>query len=162
MFSLGQDPRSLFGSTMQSWSAECFEQTVKGVCAVLLSLKKRPLIRYQQGSAMAKKLALEVQNTIHSEGQLFDFRRTDTAPILLVLDRRNDPVTPLLTQWTYQAMVHELIGIHHGRVDMTHVPEVKSELKVKRISRERGLFLMIDARFFFFFLMLPQGNRVEP
>jgi hypothetical protein len=136
---------------MQSWSAECFEQTVKGVCAVLLSLKKRPLIRYQQGSAMAKKLALEVQNTIHSEGQLFDFRRTDTAPILLVLDRRNDPVTPLLTQWTYQAMVHELIGIHHGRVDMTHVPEVKSELKVKRISRERGLFLMIDARFFFFF-----------
>lgn len=130
LFSLGQDPRQYFGNSVNSWEADTFEQSVKGVCAVLLSLKKKPVIRYERGSAMAKKLALEVQNTITSEGQLFDFRRPDTPPILLILDRRNDPVTPLLTQWTYQAMVHELIGIHHGRVDMTNVPEVKNELKV--------------------------------
>lgn len=24
------------------------------------------------------------------------------APVLLILDRRDDPVTPLLSQWTYQ------------------------------------------------------------
>lgn len=94
---------------------------------------------------MAKKLALEVQNTITSEGQLFDFRRPDTPPILLILDRRNDPVTPLLTQWTYQAMVHELIGIHHGRVDMTNVPEVKNELKVSYAERgkQRPIYSVI-------------------
>ena len=28
-------------------------------------------------------------------------------------------MTPLLNQWTYQAMLHELIGIHNNRVD-TH------------------------------------------
>ena len=39
-------------------------------------------------------------------------------PLLLILDRRNDPVTPLLTQWTYQAMVHELLGIDNGRTTM--------------------------------------------
>ena len=50
--------------------------------------------------------------------------------MLLILDRRNDPVTPLLTQWTYQAMVHDLIGIHHGRVDLSNVPDVRNELKV--------------------------------
>jgi hypothetical protein len=33
---------------------------------------------------------------------LFDFRRGDTTPVLLILDRRDDPVTPLLHQWTYQ------------------------------------------------------------
>lgn len=71
-----------------------------------------------------------LQKQIQREGQLFDFRRPDTPPILLIMDRRNDPVTPLLTQWTYQAMVHELIGIHHGRVDMSNVPDVRNELKV--------------------------------
>lgn len=131
LFSLGQDSRHFFGNSVNSWDPDTFEQTVRGVSAVLLSLKKKPIIRFERASAMAKKLACEIQNTIMAEGQLFDFRRTDTPPILLILDRRNDPVTPLLTQWTYQAMVHELIGIHHGRVDMTNVPEVKSELKVK-------------------------------
>lgn len=79
---------------------------------------------------MAKRLAHEIQHNIQQEGQLFDFRRPDTPPILLVLDRRNDPVTPLLTQWTYQAMVHDLLGIHHGRVDMSNVPDIRNELKV--------------------------------
>jgi len=48
---------------------------------------------------------------------------------LLILDRRNDPVTPLLSQWTYQAMVHELLGINNGRVDLSKVPDIRPELK---------------------------------
>ena len=65
-----------------------------------------------------------------TEPQLFDFRPTATAPILLILDRRNDPVTPLLSQWTYQAMVHELIGITNGRVDLSRAPDISDDLKV--------------------------------
>jgi len=38
------------------------------------------------------------------------------------LDRRDDPVTPLLTQWTYQAMVHEMLGIKNNRVDLSSAP----------------------------------------
>lgn len=151
LFSLGQDARHFFGNSVNSWDPDTFEQTVRGVSAVLLSLKKKPVIRYERASAMAKKLALEVQHTIAAEGQLFDFRRTDTPPILLILDRRNDPVTPLLTQWTYQAMVHELIGIHHGRVDMSNVPEVKNELKVRIEIEQHGEKRKKVYRFFFFF-----------
>ena len=36
------------------------------------------------------------------ESGLFDFRRMEVSPLLLVIDRRDDPVTPLLNQWTYQ------------------------------------------------------------
>lgn len=32
---------------------------------------------------------------------VFDFGSRST-PLVLLLDRRDDPVTPLLTQWTYQ------------------------------------------------------------
>lgn len=38
--------------------------------------------------------------------------------LLLIIDRREDPVTPLLNQWTYQAMLHELIGISNNRIDI--------------------------------------------
>lgn len=39
------------------------------------------------------------------ESGLFDFRRMEVSPLLLVIDRRDDPVTPLLNQWTYQVSV---------------------------------------------------------
>ena len=32
------------------------------------------------------------------ESVLFDFRKSDVPPLLLIIDRRDDPVTPLLNQ----------------------------------------------------------------
>lgn len=43
------------------------------------------------------------------ESGLFDFRRTEISPLLLIVDRRDDPVTPLLNQWTYQVQVLTMI-----------------------------------------------------
>ena len=65
LFSLGQDSRYLFGNTAQSWDEDSYEQSVKGLCAVLLSLKKKPVIRYEKSSPMAKKLGVEVQVSAH-------------------------------------------------------------------------------------------------
>ena len=60
----------------------------------------------------------------------FVARNATGAPecVLLLLDRKEDPVTPLLNQWTYQAMIHELIGINKNRVDLKVAldPETKS------------------------------------
>lgn len=100
--------------------------------AILLSLKKKPLIRFEKNSVICRKLATEVRYAMTQEEQLFDFRRPDTPPILLLVDRRDDPITPLLTQWTYQAMVHELLGIENGRVNLSEVPDVRPEFKVRR------------------------------
>lgn len=74
----------------------------------------------------------DAQYAFSSEPQLFDFRPTAVPPLLILLDRRNDPVTPLLSQWTYQAMVHELIGITNGRVDLSSAPDISDDLKVPR------------------------------
>ena len=77
--------------------------------------------RYQSGSETCYKLAQALHELTHGdERELFDFgsRGVDAAPILLLLDRKEDPVTPLLMQWTYQAMVHELLGIKANRVDL--------------------------------------------
>ena len=122
------------------WNPDSLQRATDGVVAALLSLKKKPLIRYEKNSLMAKKLATEVRYQMTQEEQLFDFRKTDTPPILLILDRRDDPITPLLTQWTYQAMVHEVLGIHHGRVDLSDVPDVRPELKEIVLSQDQDPF----------------------
>ena len=63
LFSLsyGREILSIFGTDRDSWNPDAFEKATEGVLAVLLSLKKRPLIRYERNSAMAKKLGTEIQ-----------------------------------------------------------------------------------------------------
>ncbi|RPB02021.1 Sec1-like protein [Choiromyces venosus 120613-1] len=143
LFSLGFGgaQRRIWSTSPDTWNGDGLVRSAEGVLAVLLSLKKRPLVRYEKNSALAKKLAAEIRYQIGQEDQLFDFgRRADTPPILLILDRRNDPITPLLSQWTYQAMVHELLGIHNGRVDLSEVPDVRPELKEIVLSQDQDPF----------------------
>ncbi|KAI0840482.1 Sec1-like protein [Hypoxylon sp. FL0890] len=122
------------------WNPDSLQRTTDGLIAILLSLKKKPLIRYERNSLLAKKLATEVRYHITQEEQLFDFRKVDTPPILLILDRREDPATPLLNQWTYQAMVHQLLGIHNGRVNLDGVPDIRPELKEIVLSPDQDPF----------------------
>lgn len=137
---LGFPRQRLWSHSPDLWNTDALQRTTEGIIALLLSLKKNPLIRYEKNSLMAKKLATEVRYQLTQEEQLFDFRKTDTPPILLILDRRDDPITPLLTQWTYQAMVHELLGIFNGRVDLSGVPDVRSELKEIVLSQDQDPF----------------------
>ncbi|KAI0883477.1 Sec1-like protein [Annulohypoxylon maeteangense] len=122
------------------WNPDSLQRTTDGLIAILLSLKKKPLIRYERNSLLAKKLATEVRYHMTQEEQLFDFRKVDTPPMLLILDRREDPATPLLNQWTYQAMVHQLLGIHNGRVNLDDVPDVRPELKEIVLSQDQDPF----------------------
>ncbi|KAA8914847.1 Sec1-like protein [Sphaerosporella brunnea] len=140
LFSLGLQ-RPLWGSAPEVWDADALIRSYEGLLAVLLSLKKKPIIRYEKNSLLARKLAAEIKYQLSKEDQLFDFgRMADTPPVLLILDRRNDPITPLLTQWTYQAMVHELLGINNGRVDLSEVPDVRPELKEIVLSQDQDPF----------------------
>lgn len=130
----------LWSNSPDRWNADALHRTTEGIIALLLSLKKKPLIRYEVNSLMAKSLATEVRYLMTQEEALFDFRKTDTPPILLILDRRDDPITPLLSQWTYQAQVHELLGIYNGRVDLSMVPDVRPELKEIVLSQDQDPF----------------------
>ncbi|KAM7199814.1 Sec1-like protein [Rhypophila sp. PSN 637] len=142
LFSLNMSASShrLWAGNPDTWNADSLQRASEGIIAVLLSLKKKPLIRYQRNSLLAKKLASEVRYCITQEDQLFDFRKVDTPPILLILDRREDPITPLLTQWTYQAMVHHHLGIHNGRVDLGTGPDIRPELKEIVLSQDQDPF----------------------
>eukprot|EP00906_Rhabdomonas_costata_P020479 RCo029812 len=101
-----------------TWDLEVFNRITAGVLSVMLAMRRRPMVRYLASSVLCDRLAAEIKDKITQEERLFDFRRSDT--LLLLIDRRMDPVTPILTQWTYQAMIHELLEIKNNRVKIAH------------------------------------------
>ncbi|KAG6419755.1 hypothetical protein SASPL_116267 [Salvia splendens] len=117
------------------------DQAIDGIAAIFLALKRRPVIRYSQTSDIAKRIAQEALKLMYQqESGLFDFRRSEVSPLLLILDRRDDPVTPLLNQWTYQAMVHELIGIQDNKVDLRNIGKASKDHKEVVLSSEQDPF----------------------
>ena len=90
------------------------------VISVLLALKQCPVIKYQTLLIELRRLALEIVYNINSNSNnnLFDDANphSDRPPVLLLLDRKHDAITPLLAPWTYQLMLHEYIGIEGNMV----------------------------------------------
>jgi vacuolar protein sorting-associated protein 45 len=124
-----------------SWApkhAVQYERHVSGVCHMLLALKRRPYcIRYAAHSPCAEELARDVHDIVTGPDDRYHFR-SGSGPasagggggfLLLILDRRDDPVTPLLSQWTYQAMVHELLGLNNHRVVLRGAPGIAKDLE---------------------------------
>ncbi|XP_022603135.1 vacuolar protein sorting-associated protein 45 isoform X2 [Seriola dumerili] len=124
----------------RSWEPSMLSRCTQGLTSVLLALKKCPMIRYQLSSDMSKRLAESVKQIITKEYELFDFRKTEVPPLLLILDRSDDAITPLLNQWTYQAMVHELLGLNNNRIDLSRVPGINKDLREVVLSAENDEF----------------------
>lgn len=117
------------------------DRVVDGISSVFLALKRRPIIRYQHSSDISRRIAQETARLMYEEESgLFDFRRSEIAPLLLVIDRRDDPVTPLLNQWTYQAMVHELLEMKDNKVDLRNIPKVPKDQQEVVLSSEQDEF----------------------
>ncbi|KTG44452.1 hypothetical protein cypCar_00044841 [Cyprinus carpio] len=124
----------------RSWEPSVLPRVTQGLTSVLLALKKCPMIRYQLSSDMSKRLAESIKQIITKEYELFDFRKTEVPPLLLILDRSDDAITPLLNQWTYQAMVHELLGLNNNRIDLSGVPGISKDLREVVLSAENDEF----------------------
>ncbi|OMJ25127.1 Vacuolar protein sorting-associated protein 45 [Smittium culicis] len=142
MFSLGMSPSNypLFDKP-DVWNNFALQRASQGLLSLFLSLKQTPIItRYEANSNMAYQLAKELNYQIGFESSLFSFKNSDPQPVLLILDRKNDPVTPLLKQWTYQPMIHDLFGINNGRVDLSRAPNIKPEYKEIVLSTENDDF----------------------
>lgn len=124
-----------------SWApkyAAQYERNLTGLQAMLLATKRQPFaIRYAAASPCAEELARDVHDAIQAD-DIFQFRKTKT--LLLVLDRRDDPVTPLLSQWTYQAMVHELLGLNNHRVVLKGAPNISKDLEEVVLSAAQDEF----------------------
>ena len=104
----------------EQWSQSDVTRCGQGLIALALSLKRIPCVRYRRslpGRNVAERVATEVGRKLKDLKSIF-FELSTSDTLLLVLDRLDDPVTPLLTPWTYEAMVHEVLGIDSHVVDL--------------------------------------------
>lgn len=124
-----------------TWDGPSFDSSLDSIISTLLSLKLNPVIRYESNSKMCQKLASSVAYKIKENNSLFsDTPKKDISPLLLIVDRRNDPITPLLFPWTYQSMIHEIFGIRNNTVDMSGLPNVGEELKTVVLNETQDKF----------------------
>lgn len=105
-----------------------FNRVVEGVISVCLSNRLFPVIKSVRGSNICSMIAHKVYEFYDNN---YDFIRKecsrDINGLLFIFDRKEDPVTPLLNQWTYQAMIHELIGITNNIMEIKHGDNTKSD-----------------------------------
>eukprot|EP00592_Proboscia_alata_P006139 CAMPEP_0194355998 /NCGR_PEP_ID=MMETSP0174-20130528/3819_1 /TAXON_ID=216777 /ORGANISM="Proboscia alata, Strain PI-D3" /LENGTH=604 /DNA_ID=CAMNT_0039125499 /DNA_START=122 /DNA_END=1936 /DNA_ORIENTATION=- len=136
-----RDTLQMTQSAGTAWARDhvpLYQRNKDGLSSILLALRKQPsAIRYQGSSPLALQLARDLQESI-SQNQIFHFR--GEGPLLLILDRMDDPVTPLLSQWTYQAMVHELLGLNNNRVILKGAPGIKKDLEEVVLSSDDEFF----------------------
>lgn len=130
-------------STEYGRSADMVARLTEGISSMMMAMRRKFKIRYQQRSELATNLAKSLHHLTNVEQrELFDFgsRAGETAPLLLILDRKDDPVTPLLTQWTYQAMIHDILGMYDNRCSLHHVVGLRPELAEAVLSSAQDRF----------------------
>ncbi|KAI3495029.1 hypothetical protein L1887_37141 [Cichorium endivia] len=107
----------------------CLREMAIRVATVFASLKEFPTIRYRvkptDGSVestfrelVPKKLALAIWEYIKSyQTTIPNFPQSETCE-LLILDRSVDLVAPIIHEWTYDAMCHDLIDLDGNKYTM--------------------------------------------
>ncbi|GIX62234.1 Sec1 family protein, putative [Babesia caballi] len=97
----------------------------QGLFNVFRIIKQIPSVVHVNGSNEARELGLKVQSLLNndllnSEAILKTYSKFGTADsfgcCLLIYDRKFDCVTPLMNQWSYQAMIHEMLPTSRNSV----------------------------------------------
>ena len=90
------------------------QRIVDGLFSLLCTFKLKAGIRFDAQSELCRAVADRLSRQISTNSDLFQMT---TAPALvLLLDRRSDPTTPLLHSWCYQGLIHEMLGMHNNIV----------------------------------------------
>lgn len=128
---------SMFGNPPDSLCPSAMARKLATLC---ISLNEYPSIRYLGSSRYAQETAT-VLNRL-----LTDFKRANSKTFwtygdeghqdrdrgqLLILDRSFDPLSPLMHEYTYQAMVEDLLPVRDGGI-ISYSTETASNTKVEK------------------------------
>lgn len=140
LFSFDLPPENLFANSLL-WDEVGLTDCTKSLTSLLLSLKLKPEIRFDAHSRLCAKLARQVSYEIgQNDKSLFDFPPIDSPPVLVLLDRKSDALTPLLQPWTYQSMINEYIGVKRNVVDLSKAPDIDKDLQKVTLSPRQDTF----------------------
>jgi len=86
------------------------QESAEQLFSVCVSLQEYPYIRHSRDSKNAHVLAQKFESYFAGKkAEMPQFKHHDKRSTLLILDRTQDPVAPLLHEITYQAMIKDLV-----------------------------------------------------
>ncbi|UKK01126.2 hypothetical protein MACK_001939 [Theileria orientalis] len=102
---------------------------VNSLFSVCCMLNQIPTVVYRRNNPILQTIANKLQadfnnNNLNLQSIIQSYNnynsKNPTADhsgcVLLILDRREDCITPLMNQWTYRAMIHEMLKINNNKV----------------------------------------------
>ena len=119
------------------------ERITEGIFSACLSLRLYPVIKFIKNNEISSLVANKVLNYLQNNSDLIN-KNCGATPngILLIYDRKEDPITPLLTQWTYQSMIHDHYTIENNVVkvkgDKLVLSDYEDEFFKNNIDKEFG------------------------
>ncbi|XP_059641546.1 SNARE-interacting protein KEULE-like isoform X4 [Cornus florida] len=126
----------LFGDEENSRTGDaCLNMMATRIATVFASLREFPLVRYRAARSLdpttmttfrdliPTKLAAGIWNCLMKyKADVPNFPQTETCE-LLILDRSIDQIAPIIHEWTYDAMCHDLLNMEGNK----YVHEVPSK-----------------------------------
>lgn len=82
----------------------------------LQALHMRPCVRYDSSSNLCAELSQIIQKRLIQTSTLYG--QCSDSQLLLILDRKTDPITPLTSSWYYSSALHNLFGIEDNIVTL--------------------------------------------
>jgi len=88
----------------------------ESILSALCAMRKFPTIRYLKDSDLSVQLADRVSSRFKKLAMMYrsDFERQNN--LVIITERKEDPITPLLFHWNYQSILHELFTIDCNKV----------------------------------------------
>jgi syntaxin-binding protein 1 len=97
-------------------AARAKEVVASKLVTLMATLNEYPIIRFAQGQRVAAALATTVQQRLDAlVRSATGWSPNEERAILLILDRTMDPISPLLHEFTYQAMVYDLLNVENDK-----------------------------------------------
>lgn len=126
----------LFGENVENSSHYdvCLNVMASRIATVFASLRELPYVRYRAAKSLDSstvttlrdvvptKLAASVWNCLTKYKTIPHFPQTETCE-LLILDRSIDQIAPVIHEWTYDAMCHDLLNMEGNK----YVHEIPSK-----------------------------------
>lgn len=126
----------LFGENMENSRHYdvCINVMASRIATVFASLRELPFVRYRAAKTLDSstvttlrdvvptKLAASVWNCLTKYKTIPNFPQTETCE-LLILDRSIDQIAPVIHEWTYDAMCHDLLNMEGNK----YVHEIPSK-----------------------------------
>ncbi|XP_057807399.1 protein transport Sec1a-like [Salvia miltiorrhiza] len=149
--------RELFGAENTSRADACLNLMATRLATVFASLKEFPFVRYKASKGgdgdngngrelIPKKLAEAVWKNITTyRSSIPKFPTAETCELLIV-DRSIDQIAPIIHEWTYDAMCHDLLDLEGNK----YVHEIPSksggEPEKKEVLLEDNDALWVELR----------------